>query len=134
MALGAVASFSPAGDKYNGSIAAIALGILVVNIVAGIIWLAFGTVIGRLLRSKRPGYLQRFHGVVDRSLCVTDLALRSERWRKIIITWLPLPAKGCVATQPGFACWRSRCRRSGCRRSPTRSACRKPALSGMTAT
>lgn len=52
MALGAVASFSLAGDKYNGSIAAIALGILVVNIVAGIIWLAFGTVIGRLLRSK----------------------------------------------------------------------------------
>ena len=42
-----------AGDKYNGSIAAIALGIFVVNIVAGIIWLAFGTVIGRLLRSKK---------------------------------------------------------------------------------
>ncbi|HEE0241945.1 TPA: LysE family translocator, partial [Serratia marcescens] len=33
--------------------AAIALGILVVNIVAGIIWLAFGTLIGRLLRSKK---------------------------------------------------------------------------------
>ncbi len=53
MALGAVASFSLAGDKYNGSIAAIALGILAVNIVAGVIWLAFGMVIGRLLRSKK---------------------------------------------------------------------------------
>lgn len=48
-----MASFSLAGDKYNGSIAAIALGIVAVNIVAGIIWLAFGTLIGRLLRSKK---------------------------------------------------------------------------------
>ncbi len=53
MALGAVASFSMAGDKYNHSILAIAFGIFAVNIVAGIIWLGFGTVIGRLLRSKK---------------------------------------------------------------------------------
>lgn len=53
MALGAVASFSLAGDKYNHSILAIAFGIFAVNIVAGIIWLGFGSVIGRLLRSKR---------------------------------------------------------------------------------
>ncbi|AYM93011.1 LysE family translocator [Serratia sp. 3ACOL1] len=53
MALGAVASFSMAGDKYNHSILAIAFGIFAVNIVAGIIWLGFGSVIGRLLRSKK---------------------------------------------------------------------------------
>lgn len=53
MALGAVASFSLAGDKYNHSILAIAFGIFAVNIVAGIIWLGFGSVIGRLLRSKK---------------------------------------------------------------------------------
>jgi len=53
MALGAVASFSLAGDKYNTSILAISLGIFVVNMVAGVIWLGFGTVIGRLLRSKK---------------------------------------------------------------------------------
>ncbi len=53
MALGAVASFSLAGDKYNSSILAISLGIFVVNMVAGVIWLGFGTVIGRLLRSKK---------------------------------------------------------------------------------
>lgn len=53
MALGAVASFSLAGDKYNHSVLAIAFGIFAVNIVAGIIWLGFGTVIGRLLRSKK---------------------------------------------------------------------------------
>lgn len=53
MALGAVASFSMAGEQYNHSILAIALGIFIVNIVAGVIWLGFGTVIGRLLRSKK---------------------------------------------------------------------------------
>ncbi|MFC0227815.1 LysE family translocator [Serratia aquatilis] len=53
MALGAVASFSLAGDKYNHSILAIAFGIFAVNMVAGVIWLGFGTVIGRLLRSKK---------------------------------------------------------------------------------
>ncbi|SMB53115.1 Alcohol dehydrogenase [Serratia proteamaculans] len=53
MALGAVASFSLAGDKYNTSILAISLGIFVVNMVAGVIWLGFGSVIGRLLRSKK---------------------------------------------------------------------------------
>lgn len=53
MALGAVASFSLAGERYYHSILAIAFAIFVVNVVAGVIWLGFGTMIGRLLRSKR---------------------------------------------------------------------------------
>lgn len=53
MALGAVASFSLAGDRYLSSIAAIACAILIVNIVAGAIWLGFGTMIGRLLRDRK---------------------------------------------------------------------------------
>ncbi|KFK93053.1 MULTISPECIES: LysE family translocator [unclassified Serratia (in: enterobacteria)] len=53
MGLGAVASFSLEGEKYNHSILAIAFGLFVVNIVAGVIWLGFGTVIGRLLHSKK---------------------------------------------------------------------------------
>ncbi len=53
MALGAVASFSLAGAQYTSSILAISLGIFVVNIIAGVIWLGFGTMIGRLLRSKK---------------------------------------------------------------------------------
>ncbi|MBF1995890.1 LysE family translocator [Serratia symbiotica] len=53
MALGAVVSFSMAGDRYSTSIVAIAVGVLVVNIIAGMIWLGFGTVIGRLLHSKK---------------------------------------------------------------------------------
>ncbi|BAE75572.1 Cysteine/O-acetylserine efflux protein [Sodalis glossinidius str. 'morsitans'] len=47
MALGAVASFSLAGEAYAGSVMAISIGIAAVNIVSGAIWLAFGTVIGR---------------------------------------------------------------------------------------
>lgn len=53
MALGAVASFSLAGAEYLHSVIAISVGILLVNIVAGIIWLGFGTLIGRILRSRR---------------------------------------------------------------------------------
>ncbi|MGC6389082.1 LysE family translocator [Ewingella sp. S1.OA.A_B6] len=56
MGLGAVASFSLAGTGYNHSIAAISLGVFIVNLISGIIWLGFGTVIGRLLSSRRAWY------------------------------------------------------------------------------
>ncbi|OIV45988.1 hypothetical protein BK025_15265 [Sodalis sp. TME1] len=52
MALGAVASFSLAGEAYAGSVIAISIGIAAVNIVSGAIWLVFGTVIGRLLKGR----------------------------------------------------------------------------------
>ena len=53
MALGAVASFSLAGEAYRSSVVAISIGMALVNLVAGIIWLGFGTLIGSLLRSRR---------------------------------------------------------------------------------
>ncbi len=53
MALGAVASFSLGGNTYVASVVAISIGIASVNIVSGAIWLGFGTLIGRLLRSRR---------------------------------------------------------------------------------
>lgn len=53
MALGAVASFSLAGSQYLHSVVLISIGIALVNIVAGIIWIAFGSMIGTLLRSRR---------------------------------------------------------------------------------
>ena len=53
MALGAVASFSLAGEAYRSSVMAISIGIVSVNIVSGMIWLGFGTLIGRILRSRR---------------------------------------------------------------------------------
>ncbi|ATF90761.1 Cysteine/O-acetylserine efflux protein [Cedecea neteri] len=53
MALGAVASFSLAGAAYLHSVAMISIGIALVNIVAGVIWIAFGSLIGLFLRSRR---------------------------------------------------------------------------------
>jgi len=53
MALGAVASFSLAGEAYRSSVMFISIGIVSVNIVSGMIWLGFGTLIGRILRSRR---------------------------------------------------------------------------------
>lgn len=53
MTLGAVSSFSLAGAQYYHSILIISGALLLVNLVAGAIWLGFGTVIGRLLRSKK---------------------------------------------------------------------------------
>ncbi len=53
MALGAVASFSLAGEAYRGSVVAISIGMALVNVVSGLIWLGFGSLIGRILRSRR---------------------------------------------------------------------------------
>jgi len=53
MALGAVASFSLAGSAYLHSVAMISVGIALVNIVAGVIWILFGSFIGLFLRSHR---------------------------------------------------------------------------------
>lgn len=56
MGLGAITSFSLAGERYNHSVLAISVGMFLVNLVAGIIWLGFGTLIGRLLRSRRAWF------------------------------------------------------------------------------
>ncbi|HEI8868981.1 MULTISPECIES: LysE family translocator [Gammaproteobacteria] len=53
MALGAVASFSLNGAGYNHSILAISAGLSGMNLATGIVWLGFGSVIGRLLRSRK---------------------------------------------------------------------------------
>ncbi len=57
MALGAVASFSLAGAGYRHSVLAISLGMALVNLVSGVIWLGFGSLIGRLLHSRRTWQL-----------------------------------------------------------------------------
>lgn len=56
MGLGAITSFSLAGERYNHSVLAISVGMFMVNLVAGIIWLGFGSLIGRLLRSRRAWF------------------------------------------------------------------------------
>lgn len=52
MVLGAVTSFSMTGALFVESILVISLGMLLVNIVAGAIWLGFGTFIGKILRNR----------------------------------------------------------------------------------
>ncbi len=53
MSLGAVASFSLSGTLYTTSIIGISLAMLLVNLIAGIAWLGFGTVIGHWLKTPR---------------------------------------------------------------------------------
>ncbi len=53
MALGAVASFSLAGSAYQHSVIAISIGMALVNLVSGVIWMGCGSLIGRLLHSRR---------------------------------------------------------------------------------
>lgn len=52
MSLGAVAGFSLAGEQYVASVVAISVAMAAVNAVAGAVWIGFGTLIGRLLRSR----------------------------------------------------------------------------------
>ena len=42
-----------AGPAYLHSVTAISIGMFLVNLVAGIIWIGFGAMIGRILRSRR---------------------------------------------------------------------------------
>ncbi|MDN8543521.1 LysE family translocator [Erwinia sp. DT-104] len=70
MALGAVASFSLGGEAYRGSVMAISFAMALVNLVSGLIWLGFGTLIGRLLRSRRAWTLFNMAMGVLTAACV----------------------------------------------------------------
>ncbi|MDR0806390.1 MAG: LysE family translocator [Enterobacteriaceae bacterium] len=52
MSIGSVASYSLAGSWYSASIIAISIAMFAVNLVAGIIWMGFGSAISRLLRNR----------------------------------------------------------------------------------
>lgn len=70
MALGSVASFSLAGQAYLHSIAMISLGIALVNIVAGIIWILFGHFIGLFLRGRQAWFIFNIFMGVLTAACV----------------------------------------------------------------
>jgi threonine/homoserine/homoserine lactone efflux protein len=70
MALGAVASFSLGGEAYRASVMAISFAMALVNLVSGLIWLGFGTLIGRLLRSRRAWTLFNMAMGVLTAACV----------------------------------------------------------------
>ncbi|PHM28838.1 LysE family translocator [Xenorhabdus budapestensis] len=52
MGLGAISSYSLAGDLYIHSILVISVVMLLCNTVTGMIWLILGAMIGRLLKSR----------------------------------------------------------------------------------
>ncbi|KLU14871.1 MULTISPECIES: LysE family translocator [Xenorhabdus] len=56
MGLGAISSYSLAGELYNYSIFVISIVMLIVNTLAGAIWLVLGSLIGQLLRSRRAWF------------------------------------------------------------------------------
>ncbi|WFQ79138.1 LysE family translocator [Xenorhabdus sp. SF857] len=57
MGLGAISSYSLAGELYNYSIFVISIVMLIVNTLAGAIWLVLGSLIGQLLRSRRAWFI-----------------------------------------------------------------------------
>ncbi|AKJ40923.1 Cysteine/O-acetylserine efflux protein [Pragia fontium] len=53
MGLGSIASYSLAGSMYSASVIAISVAMFMVNLVAGLVWMGFGSAISRLLRSRQ---------------------------------------------------------------------------------
>ncbi|WP_159566982.1 LysE family translocator [Budvicia diplopodorum] len=60
MGIGSVASYSLAGTHYSASIIAISIAMCSVNIVAGAVWMGFGTAISRLLQSRKSWAIFNF--------------------------------------------------------------------------
>ncbi|PHM62683.1 LysE family translocator [Xenorhabdus ishibashii] len=56
MGLGAISSYSLAGELYNHSIFVISVVMLIINTLAGVIWLVLGSLIGQLLKSRRAWF------------------------------------------------------------------------------
>lgn len=69
MVLGAVSSFSLI-DDYTASIWIIGAVLLTVNFVAGVIWAGFGTVIGRMLRSRDAWFIFNISMGLLTAVCV----------------------------------------------------------------
>ncbi|OTA19484.1 alcohol dehydrogenase [Xenorhabdus beddingii] len=70
MGLGAVGSYSLAGEQYNHSILTIGVVMLVSSIIAGAIWLILGSLIGRLLRSRHSWFIFNIGMGVLTAACV----------------------------------------------------------------
>ncbi|HEK0504120.1 TPA: LysE family translocator [Proteus mirabilis] len=70
MGLGAVGSFSLAGDGYLGSIGVISVVMLVVNFIAGMVWILGGTFISRFLQSRRAWFLFNIIMGILTAMCI----------------------------------------------------------------
>lgn len=70
MGLGAVGSFSVAGDAYSSSILVMSIVMFIVNLVAGIVWILGGAFIGTFLQSRRSWFVFNITMGILTALCV----------------------------------------------------------------
>lgn len=70
MGLGAVGSFSLSGDAYFSSVTAISIVMVIVNFVAGIVWILGGTLISLFLQSRRSWFIFNISMGLLTALCV----------------------------------------------------------------
>ena len=70
MGLGAVGSFSLSGDAYFSSVIAISIVMVIVNFVAGIVWILGGTLISLFLQSRRSWFVFNISMGILTALCV----------------------------------------------------------------
>ncbi|NBN61926.1 LysE family transporter [Proteus sp. G2639] len=70
MGLGAVGSFSLSGDAYFGSVIAISVIMVIVNFVAGIVWILGGTLISLFLQNRRSWFIFNISMGLLTALCV----------------------------------------------------------------
>ncbi|MBG3014191.1 LysE family translocator [Proteus faecis] len=70
MGLGAVGSFSLSGDAYFSSIITISIVMVIVNFVAGVVWILGGTLISLFLQSRRTWFIFNILMGLLTALCV----------------------------------------------------------------
>lgn len=70
MGLGAVGSFSLSGDAYFSSVITISIVMVIVNFVAGIVWVLGGTLISLFLQSRRAWFIFNISMGLLTALCV----------------------------------------------------------------
>ncbi|WP_100159722.1 LysE family translocator [Proteus columbae] len=70
MGLGAVGSFSLSGDAYFSSVIAISIVMIIVNFVAGVVWILGGTLISLFLQSRRSWFVFNISMGLLTALCV----------------------------------------------------------------
>ncbi|MBP6083583.1 MAG: LysE family translocator [Providencia sp.] len=57
MGLGAVGSFSLPGELFTDSIIVMSIAFIIVNLIAGLIWMGFGSLISLFLRSRQAWFI-----------------------------------------------------------------------------
>ncbi|MEQ5177765.1 LysE family translocator [Proteus genomosp. 6] len=73
MGLGAVGSFSLSGDAYFSSVIAISIVMVIVNFVAGIVWILGGTLISLFLQSRQSWFIFNISMGLLTALCVPSI-------------------------------------------------------------